>query len=359
MRASWTGIAGRVLLVLFGLSIGLVAAEAVFRVLPLASSTDLRGLHELRPDRAWLYGMRPGAEMLGPGGVSYRVNADGFRDRAYARAKPTGTFRIVVLGHSVAFGWGVALEDTYPKLLEARLDTGSGTHIEVLNLAVSGYNAYTEAALFHDVGVGYRPDLVMVEFGINDLNDPTLHFDGNTTAALRIPDEAYPNPALRRPPPPPPSVWVRACAASRLCSFFLNRSRPPVPPGLIGAAIVPHEDPSPGELAWLRARYDDIAHTAEAVGARFVIVVFPYAGQVENDAPHRVQERLESLGREAGWPTVDLLPVLRDAARNGTRLFLDSWHLTAAGNQIVADALASRFRCLGLLPGPADGADCR
>ena len=91
---------------LLGLTTGLAAAELALRVLPMTPASDVRGLHELRPDRPWLYGMRPGAEMRGPGGVRYQVNADGFRDHTYTRPKPAGTFRIVVLGHSVAFGWG-------------------------------------------------------------------------------------------------------------------------------------------------------------------------------------------------------------------------------------------------------------
>jgi lysophospholipase L1-like esterase len=128
-----------------------------------------------------------------------------------------------------------------------------------------------------------------------------------------------------------------------------------VDPGLLGAALVPHDDPSATELAWLRTRYDEIARVATTVGAPFVVVVFPYAAQVDGRQPHRVQERLATLARDAGWPAVDLLPVLRDAARAGTSLFLDPWHLTPTGSRVVADALAARFRCLGLLPLPADG----
>jgi hypothetical protein len=235
--------------VLLGLTTGLAAAELALRVLPMTPASDVRGLHELRPDRPWLYGMRPGAEMRGPGGVRYQVNADGFRDHTYTRPKPGGTFRIVVLGHSVAFGWGVALEDTYPKLLEARLATlAPGKRLEVLNLGVSGYNAYTEAALFRDVGVGYQPDLVMVEFGINDLNDPTLHFDAQTrrssapfrTRRTRIRAFAVRRPHLRRAGSAcatgrgyarssglaPHRRWTPGCSAPRWCrtTILLQRS---------------------------------------------------------------------------------------------------------------------------------------
>src|SRR5204862_22861 len=86
------------LLLLLGLVAGLAAVELGLRLL---EPHDLRALHELRPDRPWLYGMRPNAAVR-VGGVTYATNADGFRDRTYPRAKPPGTFRVVVLGDSIA-----------------------------------------------------------------------------------------------------------------------------------------------------------------------------------------------------------------------------------------------------------------
>ena len=87
---------------LLGVAAGLATAEIALRLFPIGSAAqELRGLHELRPDRPWLYGLRPGAEGSAANGVRYVVNADGFRDRRYARPKPPRTFRIVVLGDSI------------------------------------------------------------------------------------------------------------------------------------------------------------------------------------------------------------------------------------------------------------------
>ena len=64
-------VVGRLSLVLLGMAIGLGAAEASLRLMArLHPAEDLRGLHEPRPDRPWLYGLRPGAEgrrLLGNG----------------------------------------------------------------------------------------------------------------------------------------------------------------------------------------------------------------------------------------------------------------------------------------------------
>ena len=356
-----TRVVGRLALVLLGVAAGLATAETALRLFPVGhAAQELRGLHELRPDRPWLYGLRPGAEGSAANGVRYVVNADGFRDRRYARPKPPRTFRIVVLGDSIAFGYQVPVEDTFPKRLEARLAAlGAGSRIEVLNLAVSGYNPYTEAALFADVGVGYQPDLVLVQFCVNDLNDPTLHFDAQTIQRLEtIPDAAFPDPA-HRAPPPAPSLLPRACARSRLCSLVVERLAPARPdPSRVAAALATHDHPSDAELAWVGARYGEIAATAAAAGARFAVVVFPYSTQVDGKVGDHLERRLVALGDETGWVTIDLLPAFREAtARGEGALFIDLWHLTAAGHRVAAEALLAQLACRGLLPLPA-GTGC-
>jgi len=356
-------VVGRLSLVLLGIAIGLGATEASLRLMArLHPAEDLRGLHEPRPDRPWLYGLRPGAEgrVTHTGAVRYVINADGFRDRLYPRAKPPGTFRIVVIGDSIAFGYGVELQESFPKLLEARLRARTDTAIEVLNLGVNGYNSYTEAALFADVGIRYQPDLVLVEFCINDLNDPTLHFDTQTLLLLgNIPDAAFPDPQRRREPAGRPSVAFRACLHLRSCVLLLGRLAPPPADGAaLAAALKTHDDPSDVELAWLRDRYLDIAGAARAVGARLAIVVFPYATQVDGRVSDVVERRLGALGDAGGWATIDLLPAFRGAAAGGSRpLFIDLWHPNAAGHAVAAEALAAQLSCRGLVPAPP-GEDC-
>jgi lysophospholipase L1-like esterase len=302
--------------------------------------------------------MRPGVSAIGPGAVLYSVNADGFRDHLYARPKPDGTFRILILGHSVAFGWAVAMEQSYPKILEARLAalSGGAPRIEVLNVSVCAYNAYLKAALFADIGESFAPDLVIVEFSINDLNDPTMHFDGLTTLALStIPEAAFPDPARRFPPPPPPSLGWRLCRLSELCVLAVQRFSPTLPNAAwLRTSAVPREEHSEREMSWLETQYGKVADEAARIGARFAIAVLPYSNQVAGTATARVQERLEELGRKRGWPIIDLLPGLRRAARPGDPFFLDLWHLTPHGHQVVAEELSKALCCKGLLPLPSE-----
>jgi hypothetical protein len=106
-------------------------------------------------------------------GVPVKINRLGFRDpREYALEKTPQTIRILVLGDSVTFGHGAVYEATYPYLLEQRLrQWRPELEWQVWNLGVPGYNTSQELAYLNRVGATYRPDLVIVGFFENDLQD--------------------------------------------------------------------------------------------------------------------------------------------------------------------------------------------
>jgi lysophospholipase L1-like esterase len=98
-------------------------------------------------------------------GVPVQTNADGFRDDEVPVAR-SGKRRLVFLGDSLTLGWGVAKEDTFEHLLEARL--GELAPTEILNLGVGNYNTTQEVALFAEKGLKYGPDEVVLFYFIND-----------------------------------------------------------------------------------------------------------------------------------------------------------------------------------------------
>jgi len=104
--------------------------------------------------------------------VAVAINADGLRDRTHARAKATSVQRIAVFGDSFAEGWGVELEQSVSKRLEYSLNHAKGPQdagAEVINFGVAGYGTDQELLLYSQLGVRYRPDLVIVLFYANDL----------------------------------------------------------------------------------------------------------------------------------------------------------------------------------------------
>ncbi len=157
----------------------LVTVEMTLRLTGYGLNKDrLRSIHELRLDRPWLYGLRPGAREPDPKDetVIYDINRDGYRGRLYPIEKPAGTFRILVLGNSVAFGARANEPSVFPTRLEELLNRDSpSTRYEVINFAVPGYNAFNQEMQLADRGLDYQPDLVLAQFSVGGLHLSLIH----------------------------------------------------------------------------------------------------------------------------------------------------------------------------------------
>lgn len=163
----------------FGVAVAVAAGELVVRVVPplarraaaLRSVAERRievhphGLYRMDGESCWT--LTPGftGRFVRPAfDIEVRANRLGLRDREPVAKRP-GTFRILGLGDSFAFGWGVPLEASVFKRLELRLDDSDPdvTH-EIVNAAIPGYGTYEALRLLTSVGLGYEPDLVILAF---------------------------------------------------------------------------------------------------------------------------------------------------------------------------------------------------
>lgn len=121
-----------------------------------------------------VYELKPGIETCFYHAL-VRTNSQGLRaPRDFARPKPKDVFRILLLGDSQTFGWGVRYEDTFGAVLERKLNARSKRRVEVVNTAVPGYNAAQEAAVLERRGLAFEPDCVLVLFIGNDFGVPYL-----------------------------------------------------------------------------------------------------------------------------------------------------------------------------------------
>jgi lysophospholipase L1-like esterase len=154
---------------------------------PGVKNVSLRGLIQASANDLIVYELKPGLHATFVG-VPVAINRAGFRERELARAKPSGTFRIVGLGDSVMFGWGVPAEATYLRVLEDLLQArGDGVRYETLNFGVPGYNAVMEVETFRAVARSYEPDLVVIGYVPNDDQLPTFM----KRSSLRFPGNLY------------------------------------------------------------------------------------------------------------------------------------------------------------------------
>ena len=116
---------------------------------------------------------QPGARVHAMG-VQIDINSDGFRDREFSIKKTPGTTRIMMLGDSLAFGWGVAAEDTTAKKLEKIL-LSNGRKIEVINTGIGNTNTSMQVANFLSHHKKYQPDVILLNYFINDAEMTPIH----------------------------------------------------------------------------------------------------------------------------------------------------------------------------------------
>jgi lysophospholipase L1-like esterase len=101
-------------------------------------------------------------------------NSHGYRDKEYSYQKPNNIFRILVLGDSQTFGYGIRkLEDTWHKKLEALMNQGlEEPRFEIISIADYGWETDTQLYHLFKNGFKYNPDLILLGFYENDVPIP-------------------------------------------------------------------------------------------------------------------------------------------------------------------------------------------
>jgi len=107
------------------------------------------------------------------GKVVTLYNGVGFRDVEHQTEKPRGIKRVVVLGDSVTEGYGVEWESVFSHFLQ----TGLGPGYEVITIAMSGLNTPQEVHILERTGLPYKPDIVVLNFVLNDCDFYTNFHD--------------------------------------------------------------------------------------------------------------------------------------------------------------------------------------
>ncbi len=128
----------------------------------------------------------PELDYVHPTSISYylgknlvQLNEHGLRDEKIPYEKPLNERRILVLGDSVTFGWGVGQGETFSDIIEPLLYEETGIRWQVINAGVNGYNSEQEATFLRIEGMRYTPDVVVLVYVTNDV-EPVLE-PNNTT----------------------------------------------------------------------------------------------------------------------------------------------------------------------------------
>jgi hypothetical protein len=309
-----------------------ILAEGLARVM-LAAPPDPYRTPQLQfvPDRQAGFVHRPNqAGFLDDGWAT--INALGTRGPLPVSPKPARTMRILALGDSMTFGWGVGDEETYCAFLAARLrQLRPHQASEVVNGGVAAYDLTHETGRLRQLAPVLAPDIVLVGLYWND-----LLFDGIAPgAAMPAAGEIDATRASGGEVRPfllsrPPGVLNRISRSSRAL-FALRRAwqSATTPRGAAAAALrwevamLEGESAPAIDSAWQHAESSlrELQSIAGASNATLGLVIMPIRAQVEDAYPRAdYQARARRLASTLGLFVVDPLPVLRGRAREG--LFL-------------------------------------
>jgi len=313
------------------LTITLVAVEAILRspgfARRLGAPTEIEAW-EARYDRLW------------------ERNIHGFRSQHERVSRVPGRRRIVVLGDS--FTWGDKIADTdstWPVQLERELESVHGLgEFEVLNMAERGYTTANEAEFMRRFGWEFAPDLLIVQFFVNDAlpSGPNLGRVGGDwlIASRRL------LPVRFRSGPVASSATLTLL--EKRMNALLNGPRP-----YLRFTELYRED-APG---WQQARaaLTEMADSAAKRDITAMLVLFPHlipgSWTGETHPLAEIHEKVSGYALAAGYVVLDLTDQFARQGEPGEAWWATPYdsHPNAAAHAVAARAVAREIATRGLL----------
>jgi lysophospholipase L1-like esterase len=301
---------------------------------PPGGRARLGNIVRLSPDPRIVYELVPGLDVTFLG-APLRTNPDGFRGPLVPPARTRPAVRVVGLGDSVMFGWGVSEEETYLARLVSRLETASpGVAWEVVNTAVPGYNTVMEVETLEAKGLRFDPDLVILNFVGNDLGLPNFIEERPDVLSFRQSFlREFVRARLGGAPEPGPRL-VGVSPEERRFGGEADLAR--VPPRYRGLV---------GPRSW-RAAMERLRDLARGHGFEVLVLahpgIFGYARDTARELGFVLVETEAAVRAWAGAHGIT------DIQRPPLTLTAEDPHPSAIGHEIIATVLADHVRSSGL-----------
>jgi lysophospholipase L1-like esterase len=266
------------------------------------------------------------------------INSHGTRGPEFQIAKPAGTVRVLCIGDSRTFGWGLSESETYSGRLRQLLQEkiGNSRKVEVINAGVNAWSYPQMSVYFREIASQFQPDVVI----LGDANGWTQFSEKNNPEFLK---KVMSRVRLKN--------FVRHFAVYHYfielkLKEFYERNRVKFIP------VDPNQDPffkeqqqtNPNTV--FREAMEQLCAFALQKQIQPVLLYMPTLDNFSaTNAPADLQTKRE-LSQKLNIPVVDVSPALR-AGANSFYLDADPVHLNAAGNEIIAREL---YDCVSSLP---------
>ncbi len=313
----------------------LLMVEAVFRAFNMFPRTIY--VKSKVPGLNFEY--RPNARIKA-GNHIVRTNGHGFRGPDFMVKKPPGVKRIVVLGDSMTAAMSLPEESVYTSILQTRFARKKGApRVEVLNMSVGGYNTMQEWLVLDRKAAGFSPDLVIVQFLLNDLtySYPLNESGGFGSKMKNLLSENFSTYRFLK--------YVKMKARSDMSVSLRNyeeldpRTAPTGPEFM--APIYDTEGVHFRE--WQKAVRKFSARRGSCVNTLFVIFPWPVYQGMSRGKPYPYQEFHDTVTQtldEEHIPWLDVTGALiRKQPLGEFWVTPDDFHLNAQAHEIIADTL--------------------
>ena len=287
--------------------------------------------------------------------ISFTTGREGLRGGNLSPRREE-TVRVLILGDSQVWGYGVGDDETLSSRLQELLaGRYPGSDVQVLNGGVPGYGTADELAWLRSRGKALDPDVVLLVFlPVND-------FDENRTPAITrtaIEDgylvwRSVTSESARQPLFLRVKSWLKFRShlvrlASDAMGYLVLRG------GLVrwaGSLWETGESFSSEDASRTRHLLEEVVRTAEELGARSMLVYTTGQDRILSPSYEPLPSRkvVEEAAAAAGVPWVDVTPPLRDRAERLELFFRHNGHWTAAGHRAVAEVVADELVSRGLI----------
>ncbi|PYQ14096.1 MAG: hypothetical protein DMH00_02625 [Acidobacteria bacterium] len=336
--------------------ITLTASEVVARLVLPSPLPWLFPQVRYRPDPELIFALAPNQDAF-TADVPVQINSRGLRGRGIDYARPPGYHRLLFLGDSIVFGYGVSEREILSFRVEAMLRE-HGIKVEAINTGVPSYNTEQEVAFMAREGVRYRPDWVILGFCWNDINDKT---GAQVSPDGWLVSEAAADHADRSTPLATPQSYAfrNLMKRSRLVYAALQGCRvlkslvSPDDHAVFRGDVLAGHDTERVRRGWglVEKAIHRLRLLGEEEGFRTLIVGFPVSLSLEKSFPQSsYPAHLREITSREHIPFLDLGPSFQEAFRGHESLFIpyDSDHPNATGHDLAARKIADLLLSHGI-----------
>ena len=366
-------VAGILVLLMLGLTIGGLAGEVIVRNFAPQRLDSFRPIYDPDPDLVYKLRKNYHATYSQPEfQIDEATNSIGIRDHEVG-PKDSTVERVLGLGDSFSYSNSVNLNDTFFKTIERSLS--KTRPVEVLDAAVPAYSTIQELRYLEKYGVHLDPDVVLLGFYVgNDFQDSWELFDSTGAPTVdvvngvlhvnsRFPGAMYENQerSLRTATAAlrvffaehsELYVFLRERFSETLWRLGLRNNPPP-------ADFCEKKFSPEMEKGWALEQklLMEFKNFTAAHHERFILLALPTQYQVHEELwqhhfttfhldpskydLEKPQKLLAEYCRQNGIEYIDALPALRAAGKNEVLFYRIASYMNPNGHRVVGDLVTS------------------